>query len=755
VTADRARAYLAAGWSPIPLPAGKKKKPPPGLTGWHGRYLRSLEDHDWTGNIAIRLPPDVVGVDVDVYAGGDASREELEERFGPLPPTASSTSRTDGSGIALYRVPFGTTLTTDPAAGVDMIQAFHRYVVASDSMHPEGRPYRWIDAQSGEIVDVPPHPGELPDLPWRWIEGLRATKTGAANAATPEAAREFVEAHTGNGRPGALTAAIGTLAGVAKGGRHDGLVRVACWVAREASAGWYPAEEAFARLHGWWVRAVADDASRVEGGEFGAAVVWAIGQTLADPERVQQLRDELDDNSVGDRRRHDRDGDVRDHYQDDGDRGPDNDEPEPPRRNLGAEFWCSRPELGRIRQAAHARARSADAVLGAVLARVSMLVAPTSRVDTGVVIPAPLNTYVGLVAQSGGGKTSAAAVARDLVPIERQDLVVDMPLGSGEGAIELFYEWVTEEQPDGKRLKVKRRTKTGVMLTLDEGQALTELGGRNGSVLLPVLRTAWSGETIGQSNAREETKRRLAPHTYRLSLIVGFQAAAAGALLADHERGTAQRFVLFSTIDPSIPDDPPPWPTKPVLERVPPTVPNQQVSVDPTVAQEIRSRALAVARGELVLDPLDSHRDQSRARIGGLLAVLAGRMEVTGDDWALAGMVMDTSDACRQWVLDTNGRAIAEQNDARTRAVIKRQRLAAKELDDDVHGRAVLAGARAIARLAHRRKGETITRTEAFRAPAGKHRQEAGIDEMIDHAVEMEWLRDHGDGWVAGRSRPA
>ena len=38
------------------------------------------------------------------------------------------------------------------------------------------------------------------------------------------------------------------------------------------------------------------------------------------------------------------------------------------RRSSGA-----RPELGRIRQAAHARARSADAVLGAVLARVSML----------------------------------------------------------------------------------------------------------------------------------------------------------------------------------------------------------------------------------------------------------------------------------------------------------------------------------------------------------------------------------------------
>lgn len=445
-------------------------------------------------------------------------------------------------------------------------------------------------------------------------------------------------------------------------------------------------------------------------------------------------------------------GDAPPHTDDD---APADEERRRSSRNLPEEFWTARPELDRIRTAAHARARSADAVLGAVLARVSMLTPPTLRVDTGVVIPAPVNTYVGLVAQSGGGKTSAAAVARDLVPIERDDLVVDMPLGSGEGAVELFYEWQLEDQPDGKRTKVKRRTRTGVLLTLDEGQALTELGGRNGAVLLPVLRTAWSGETVGMTNAREETKRRLEAHTYRLSFIVGFQAAAAGALLADQERGTAQRFVLFSTVDPTIPDASPRWPTEPVLDQVPPTIPGQMITVDPAVAAEIRLRALQVARGELVLDPLDAHRDQSRARVGALLAVLAGRQGVTVDDWRLAGMILDTSDAVRRWVLDTNATVENELEDARTRAAIKRQRLAAKALDDDVHTRAVIGGARAMARVAHRQPGETVTRRDLSRATAGKHRHEADPDEMIAYAEQMTWIRADGDGWVAGAARPA
>ncbi len=763
MSTDSADAYFAAGSNTIPLPAGEKWPPPPGITGWNGRYLASIEGYDWSGNIALRLAPDVVGVDVDVYAGGDRSLKELEERYGPLPTTWWSTSRDDGSGIAFFRVPFGTTLATDPAEGIDMIQAFHRYAVCGPSIHPKtGRPYRWVDELAEEDVDLPPHPADLPDLPWAWIEGLRSLKQAGADPITPGAARQFVDENTSAGRPGALlVAAIRSLDGVRAGGRHDALVRVACWIARESAAGWYSATEAFDRLHGWWCSAVSDDPRRADGGEFASAVLWAIGQAPADPQRLEQLRAELGARTMDldhDRGRDDhRDGDDhRDQQHGDDDHPGDDQDPADPcgsARNLPEAFWDARPELGRIRQAAHAASLSADAVLGAALARVATLAPPTLTMDTGFGMPASMNVVIGLVGPSGAGKTTAVAAARKLVPIDRTDIVADVPLGSGEGLVDLFFETFTESV-NGRKVRTKRRTKTAALACLDEGQALAEMGNRKGATLMPTIRSSWSGETIGQANASEETKRIVKAGTYRLALVVGFQATAVGAMLADQETGTAQRFALFSATDPTIPLEPTTWPEE-VLFEVPPTITGQTVTVTDKIKKEIRARAHAVRSGAIAPDPLDSHRDLNRLKVAGLLAILAGRTDINLEDWMLAGMVMDTSDTVRRWVMDTNIAAADELESARTRAAIKRQLLAATALDNNVHGRAVSAGARAIARLAHKHKGETITSRDAARAPASKHRHEAGVDEMVAYAEAKEWIRPDGDGWVAGKSAPA
>lgn len=287
-----AAAAAAAGWSPLHLAAGTKGPPPAGYTGYRGRYV-TVEDlgrWDWSGNMAIRLPSDVIGIDVDAYNGGKVSLDALTAAHGPLPSTVMSTSRDDGSGIRLYRVPVGTLLLTDPAPGIDMIQAHHRYMVVPPSTHPDlGTPYRLIDEQSGEISEQLPEIDDLPDLPWPWLEGLKSHKSMAiGDAATPGDARRFIDEHDIGTRLGSLDAAIGTLDGIAAGGRHDALVRVACWLAREVAAGWYPGEAAFGRLYDWWVGVVDED--RARGGEYAAAVLWAIGQALADPDRVDAMR---------------------------------------------------------------------------------------------------------------------------------------------------------------------------------------------------------------------------------------------------------------------------------------------------------------------------------------------------------------------------------------------------------------------------------------------------------------------------------
>jgi Bifunctional DNA primase/polymerase, N-terminal len=147
VFADAGPRYLQLGWSPIPLQPGTKFPPPKNWTGYRGRrpdaaQIKRWCDEDPRSNVALRLHPDVVGVDVDAYHGGLDGLGELQANHGQLPPTWASTSRDDGSSIRLYRVPDGWHLQTDPAQGVDMIQSHHRYVVVAPSVHPEGRVYR-------------------------------------------------------------------------------------------------------------------------------------------------------------------------------------------------------------------------------------------------------------------------------------------------------------------------------------------------------------------------------------------------------------------------------------------------------------------------------------------------------------------------------------------------------------------------------------------------------------------------------------
>lgn len=736
-TLNAARQYIADGWSPIPLAAATKWPPPNGVTGWRGCYTNLADLHrkewDWTGNIAIRLPPDVVGIDVDAYHGG--SVEPLEQAYGKLPPTVWSTSRDDGSGIALFRVPNGTVLATDPAEGIDTIQAHHRYVVCAPSMHPDGRPYRWIDEMSEDDLDGPPEPGELPELPWAWIQALSTDKTGAANAATPPVAAEFVTTHTAASRPNALSGATKKLQGARKGGRHDALVTVACWMMREAAAGLYTAEDAVAALHAWWIDVMSDEPLRRESGEFGGAILWAIGQAEAEPERVEAIRTAPTL------------------------KPPPNIDPATGEiianaRNLPAEFWEARPELAHIRQAAHCRSRSADAVMLFTLARVCATIPPAIKLPATVGGLASLNFLGAVIGPSGTGKSTAGAVARELVPIERRDVVADMPLGSGEGLAELYFEWVMEEQADGKSRKVKRKTRDGLYMYLDEGQALGEMGSRKGATLLPTLRAAWSGETIGNANATAETFRVVQTHTYRMALMVGFQPEHAQGLLDDTTGGTPQRFVFANAVDPTIPDEAPGWPGELPLWLPAVTGPSQVYGIDPAIAAEVRVRDLLANRDHSPRPLLDSHRDLVRTKVAALLAFLAGRLDIDSDDWRLAGMVMRSSVAVRTWVLETARTAAATAELAGHRRAATRETVIASEAEQ----RALDSAARSIARRVWSEEGVAVMQGQLNRAMSGRCRQLVSIEEVVAEAERLKWIKRGPlvDGsWMPGEARPA
>lgn len=215
-----APAYWAGGWRGVlPLPPGVKWPPPRGWSGADGPEPSWPDIMAWSethadGNTALRMPDGVVGIDVDHY-GEKRGWDTLAEaclRWGSLPPTVRSTSRTDGrSGIYLYRVPAGTRLAAQlgfpaegehPALGhVEIVQRHHRYAVVAPSVHPEGGTYRWVadddDDEPGCWAEagtcdamlgyhhgmLVPELAEVPELPQGWLDALTVHDTGGLDAA--------------------------------------------------------------------------------------------------------------------------------------------------------------------------------------------------------------------------------------------------------------------------------------------------------------------------------------------------------------------------------------------------------------------------------------------------------------------------------------------------------------------------------------------------------------------------------------------
>jgi hypothetical protein len=167
--------YRAKGWvGTLPLPRAKKTPPPKGFTGDGGVWPSTADIAAWseTGpqNIALRLPPNVIALDVDdlkAFAG-------LVELVGPLPPTWRAHSGGERVGHFYYRLPPGV-VSTDwgaPCPGVDLLRFGHRYSVVAPSLHPSGTRYAWARPDGTDAGTDLPGPGDLPELPAAWVDYL-------------------------------------------------------------------------------------------------------------------------------------------------------------------------------------------------------------------------------------------------------------------------------------------------------------------------------------------------------------------------------------------------------------------------------------------------------------------------------------------------------------------------------------------------------------------------------------------------------
>lgn len=179
---DHVEAYRRSGWAgTLVIPHGKKSPPPAGFTGEGAPWPTNAQIDTWAetgGNIALRLPANVVALDVDRIG----EFLELTKTLGPLPPTWRSVGARD-PGHLYFRLPDGVTYRDlkAPCAGVDLLRHSHRYSVVWPSLHPDGMTYRWeAPATAHSAIEIP-RPQDLPFLPVPWVAHLQ----GPVNVPAP------------------------------------------------------------------------------------------------------------------------------------------------------------------------------------------------------------------------------------------------------------------------------------------------------------------------------------------------------------------------------------------------------------------------------------------------------------------------------------------------------------------------------------------------------------------------------------------
>lgn len=450
---------------------------------------------------------------------------------------------------------------------------------------------------------------------------------------------------------------------------------------------------------------------------------------------------------------------------------------------LPEEFWASRESLARIRQAAHSKVRSGDVVFWGTLTRLAAMAPHTLRADTGIGTAASLNLFVAVVGPSGGGKSSGLSVGRDLIKDDGH--LEEFPLGSGEGIAEAYMgdamEATGEMAKDGseKQVRVRKQVRHNVLFHSDEGNALNKLIERTGSTVGETLRSAWSGETIGQKNGRVETTRTVPARSYACGLVIGYQPTTVLPLLADVESGTPQRFGFCWAVDPSIPQRgarvlwpgempspfPPAVPTDlpapgTIVAAPRPAMLGESVVFDGSILDELYEIEHAKNTGTLPADhPLrDPYRSQHpvfKVKVASLLALLESRRNVTAEDWQLAQVVIDTSDRVRIYLqVLAKGKALAvrEAAEAAEHAMEWRREQARTQVRADLETTAERRVAARVAILAHEH-GEPETLGWFRRRIAQRDRPL--VEPGIDLAVSAGWLL-LADGKVhPGPSRPS
>lgn len=358
----------------------------------------------------------------------------------------------------------------------------------------------------------------------------------------------------------------------------------------------------------------------------------------------------------------------------------------PPSRSetqLPEEFW-TRPLHASVRDAAAQIGVSAEGLMLTVLALVAAHVPPA------IWLPGPprrgtVNVLVCPIGPPGTGKGTLLDRAAELVPYPTapvgcpHDYTRHHRLATGSGFIKAFYRSTTKaEKTNDPNLGEWVRHGGPVVIRnneIDKFAAATRRNSDNGDRLLGELKQAVSGEALGSSFATRGLDLQPEALSYRVVGLLGTAPAKAKPLFDDLGGGLPERLVFapvlpsggLAPLDPgpftpgqgssSTCPPPPPGSLSPLGWSLPKPLPiGQHFSDAPEVTDWLNRswRWRQVHPG----DPLDAHRDYLRHMLSALVGLFDGRWDSTGEDFALAGMLMGVSVAVRARLL----KAIAEED---------------------------------------------------------------------------------------------
>lgn len=409
--------------------------------------------------------------------------------------------------------------------------------------------------------------------------------------------------------------------------------------------------------------------------------------------------------------------------------------------NLPDEFWIERAVLAHIRIAAWSRMVSADALLVNAIPRTATLVPPSFWLPAVIGSSATLDYLAAVIADTSGGKTIAHGVARELIrcpefdPEDRNPIMMDIPIGSGEGIAEAFMlpEFVRDEK--GKLAKSGRQIigRHALHLVVDEGTAFVNQAQRNGTTVIGTLASAWSGQALGALNASKETRRLIAGGRVRVTAVVNMQAENGHLLFAPQFEsvGLTGRIMFASAHDPSAPHDGLPdwpgeltWPTVPAAAQM-----TGRFAYADEIVAEIRATRHGVLTGRRAIDRRQSQTVLLRCKTAAVLAWWEGRLDVTVDDWRLAGMIAATSGAVLRHLEDVKRSADATSDHLRAEA-----RGVGEAISESAKERRLVA--ELSARIVERVPPDGVGRMELKRtltSSTTRHRFDAALDLAVDN----------------------